>query len=191
MTERDYHRLTEVIRQQLREKDSVIIAVDGRCGSGKTTLALRLQKEFAAAVFHMDDFFLRPEQRTAERLAQPGENVDHERFLTEVLLPLHRAETAFCWRPYRCGQQALGDLLNASAARLNIVEGSYSCHPELWPYYDLRVFLTVAPDVQLQRIIRRSGAEKAAVFTELWIPLEEAYFRRYDVQTRCTMRLEG
>lgn len=32
----------------------------------------------------MDDFFLPPELRTAERLSQPGGNVHYERFSAEV-----------------------------------------------------------------------------------------------------------
>ena len=79
-----YDRLVQAIRARLTDAP-VLVALDGRCGAGKTTLARRLQTELGCRVFHMDDFFLRPEQRTAERLARPGENVDHERFLAEVL----------------------------------------------------------------------------------------------------------
>lgn len=32
-----------------------------------------------------DDFFLRPEQRTPERLAEPGGNLDRERMKSEVI----------------------------------------------------------------------------------------------------------
>ena len=35
-----------------------IIAIDGRCAAGKTTLAARLAKELGGDVIHMDDFFL-------------------------------------------------------------------------------------------------------------------------------------
>ena len=37
-----------------------IIAIDGRCAAGKTTLAARLAKELGGDVIHMDDFFLPP-----------------------------------------------------------------------------------------------------------------------------------
>ena len=72
-----------------------VIAIDGRCGSGKTTLATQLSERLGANLIHMDDFFLRPEQRTPERLATPGENIDHERFLSEVLLPLRQGSVFF------------------------------------------------------------------------------------------------
>lgn len=77
----------DAIRSLLDRQERVLVAIDGRCGAGKTTLAARLQAELPCRVFHMDDFFLQPYQRTPERLQAPGENVDHERFLQEVLLP--------------------------------------------------------------------------------------------------------
>ena len=92
MTPADYDRLLTVIRALLDRQTRVIAAIDGRCGAGKSTLAAQLQAQLSCRVFHMDDFFLRPEQRTAARLAQPGENVDHERFLSEVLQPALRGE---------------------------------------------------------------------------------------------------
>ena len=44
-----------------------IIAIDGPCASGKTTVAAKIAEEWDASVIAMDDFFLRPEQRTEER----------------------------------------------------------------------------------------------------------------------------
>lgn len=50
----------------LQKKHSrVIFAIDGPCASGKTTLARRLNRHYDCMIFQMDDFFLRPEQRTA------------------------------------------------------------------------------------------------------------------------------
>lgn len=161
----------------------VIVAIDGRCAAGKTTLAGKLGDALGAAVVHMDDFFLRPEQRTAERLAVPGGNVDHERFLAEVLLPLK--EHGECtYRPYRCSTGDFGDAVTVSGNIL-IVEGSYSCHPELYEYYDVRVFMTVSADEQLRRIVLRNGADKAEVFRDRWIPLEEKYFAAFDIAEKC------
>ena len=167
-----------------------IIMLAGLQGAGKTTLAQLLQQELGGRVFHMDDFFLRPEQRTAERLARPGENVDHERFLAEVLDPA-RQGLPVTFRPYLCRRQALGDAVHAEAAALTVVEGAYACHPALWDSYDLRVFLTVEPDEQLRRIQRRSGPEQAAVFRTRWIPLEEQYFAAFSIPQRCDILLHS
>ena len=85
----------------LAEKDFVIIAIDGKCTSGKTTLAARLAELYDCNVFHMDDFFLRPAQRTPARFAEGGGNVDYERFHEEVLLPLLSGR-GFSYRPFDC-----------------------------------------------------------------------------------------
>lgn len=73
----------EIIRQHidqlLAQKDRIIIAIDGKCTAGKTTLAAQLAKEYDCNLFHMDEFFLRPEQRTTVRYTEVGGNVDYER----------------------------------------------------------------------------------------------------------------
>ena len=85
----------------LQQKDRVVIAIDGVCGAGKTTLAAKLAEHYDCNVIPMDDFFLRPEQRTPARFAEPGGNIDYERFYEEVLLPL-REGRAFFYRPFDC-----------------------------------------------------------------------------------------
>ena len=62
-----------------------IIAIDGRCASGKTTFTQKLANYLNAEVIHMDDFFLRNELKTKERLSEVGGNIDYERFTSEVL----------------------------------------------------------------------------------------------------------
>ena len=59
--------LKRKIDELLSEKDFVVVAIDGKCTSGKTTLAAKLAEIYDCNVFHMDDFFLRPEQRTPAR----------------------------------------------------------------------------------------------------------------------------
>lgn len=163
---------------------TVLVAIEGRCASGKSTLAARLSEHYDCPVIHMDEFFLRPEQRTQERYATPGENIDHERFLEEVLLPLRRGQSV-AYHPFDCQIQQLSPAVTLPAAPLYFIEGSYSCHPALRAHYDLRLFLTVEPEEQLRRITRRNGPDYAQVFRNRWIPLEEAYFSACDVESCC------
>lgn len=174
----------------------LIISIDGRCGSGKSTLAeglrLELERRFpvSAEVFHMDDFYLRPEQRTPERYLEPGGNVDRERFLGEVLLPLSRGEE-FSYRPLECPAMTLGVPVSVGRPDIAIIEGSYSQHPTLRSYADLAVFLKIPPAVQKKRILKRNGAAKFAVFIERWIPLEERYFKAFDIGQKADIVLGG
>ena len=166
-----------------KEKDNLIIAIDGRCASGKTTLAAQLQKVYDCNVIHMDDFFLRPEQRTKERLKMAGENVDHERFLKEVLLPLKEGKS-FSYRTFDCGTLQLTESIDIVPKRINIIEGSYSCHNNLYEYYDIKIFLTIDSEEQLQRIMKRDGKDKAEIFKARWIPMEEKYFSTFAIEER-------
>ena len=83
----------------------------------------------------MDHFFLRPEQRTKERLAQAGGNVDRERFEKEVLKPL-RAGKAFTYRAFDCHQMSLAEEIEIVPTPVVIIEGAYSCHPEFVQAWD-------------------------------------------------------
>lgn len=84
---------------------------------------------------------------------------------------------------------SLGAPRSSRSARLNIVEGSYSFHPELEPYYDLSVFLDISPEAQRRRILERNGLEWGQMFFDRWIPLENVYFQATRAAERCTLRL--
>lgn len=190
---REYVRLLPLLSaldRLLAGQKRVIAALEGGSASGKTTLAALLAELYPdCRVFHMDDFFLRPEQRTAERLAEPGGNVDYERFLEEVLLPLDRGETVR-YRPYDCHTGTVGGLVPMDPGALNIVEGAYSMHPALAEHYGLSAFLRISPELQRARIERRNDPEARERFFSTWIPLEQRYFEATDPEGRCDLILE-
>lgn len=179
--------LEELIRRLVelsRRKQPVLAALDGRCAAGKTTLARALGERYGWRVIHMDHFFLRPEQRNPQRLSVPGENVDHERFFEEVMLPLREGRPV-CYRPFDCHAMAMGEPIQLDPRPVTIVEGAYACHRTLWEFYQVRAFLTVDPDLQQARIRQRNGLEGLRAFQERWIPLEEAYFAAWKLEQRC------
>lgn len=153
-----------------------VIALDGRAAAGKSTAAEMLSDILGGSVVHMDDFFLPPELRSVERFAEPGGNVHYERFSEEVLPHLH-STAPFVYRIFDCGKMAIGGERQVCASAYRIVEGAYSLHPAFGDYADLKVFFDIEPDVQMQRILHRNGAQMAEMFRERWIPLEEAYYK--------------
>jgi uridine kinase len=182
--------ITRRINALLQSKERVILAIDGNCCAGKTTMASRLGLLLGANVFHLDDYFLQPHMRTPERLSQPGGNVDAERFLEEVLLPAARGETAHV-RKYDCQEDLLLEPVAVSSSRVAIVEGAYSLHPLLAPQYDLKVFCRIAPELQLSRIRARNGAAALKMFQSRWIPLENNYFQALDVLSQCDIVIDA
>ena len=180
-----FAHIRDQIDKLLEQRSSVLVAIDGPCTAGKTTLAAHLAEQYPCNVFHMDEFFLQGFQRTPERLAQPGGNVDYERFRQEVLLPLTQGETV-SYRPYDCSTQSLKPPVTVTHRKLTIVEGTYSCHPYFENAYDLRIFLTVSPEVQHQRVLERPAFKHQRFFEE-WIPKEQQYFDAFNIKESCSL----
>ena len=173
--------IKEILKQEENTDRPILVAIDGRCGSGKTTLGEYLKEQFDCNLFHMDDFFLRVEQRTPDRMKETGGNVDYERFYETVLVPVQKKESV-CYQPFSCKKWNLLEAYEIPYKRLNIIEGSYSLHPYFGQQYQLEIFMNIASDVQLANIRKRNGEEKAKEFQEKWIPKEEAYFEKFHVQ---------
>lgn len=184
-TAQNVQAVIERIERVYTERERVFVAIDGPCTSGKTTLAALLQRRFDGNVLHMDDFFLRPEQRTPERFAEPGGNVDRERFEEEVLAPLAAGKIAQ-YRPWDCHTGDFAASHNVEPARLTIVEGSYSMHPALRGYYDLMICLTIDSGEQLRRLEARNP-RMLQQFIDEWIPLENRYFASTETRTAADM----
>lgn len=165
-----------------------MISMDGRCASGKTTLAKLLQQVYDCNVFKMDDFFLQPYQRTKERLESPGENVDHERFEEEILIPLSKQKDVSL-RKFNCSTMSIEPSILIPYKPLNIIEGSYSMHSSLQKYYDSSVFLTINKEEQLSRLKKRNPS-MLNNFIQQWIPLEETYFNTFSIQDKCNIQID-
>jgi len=186
---RDFAAYLDVFAQidrLLGKKEWVTVAIDGKSGAGKSTLASLMALVYDCNLFHMDDFFLRPELKTPERLREIGGNVDYQRFYQEVLMPLSRGES-FSYQVYDCRTQTLGEWREVPRKRINIIEGSYSMHPLLRDAYDLKIFLTISDEEQSSRILSRNGPFMHQRFINEWIPLENAYFEVMRIKELCDL----
>lgn len=179
----DFSFLTQTIASLLEAhlERPVLIALDGRCGSGKTTLAVQLAEQFpGSAVFHTDDYYLPPAQRIRNWAETPCANMDLTRLREEVLVPA-QAGAAVRSRAYSCREGAYLPEQCVPPAPLYILEGSYSHHPILAGFYDLKVFVTCSKEEQARRLQAREG-ERYENFVRRWIPLEEAYFAQCRIE---------
>lgn len=174
----------EIDKRLANEK--TVVAIEGGSASGKSTLSKILENLCGCTVFHMDDFFLQSDQRTSERYAEVGGNIDWERFLSEVLRPLSKGEI-INFRKFDCSSMALRENEIVIPEKIVIVEGAYSMHPQLEKYYDFSVFLDISPELQRKRILHRNSTQMAQRFFSEWIPLERVYFEKTNVKNRCDM----
>lgn len=183
-----YFSVIQRIENHMRTSDSLVVAIDGPCGSGKSTLGRLLLQIYDANLFHMDDYYLTPQQQTPERYRQPGGNVDHERFQQQVLENISLGKNAWVQR-YDCQKGVLEEGISVPYKPINIIEGSYSLRPNLHPYYHIKVFLTMDSVEQERRIRMRNGEEGWRQFQTKWIPLEKDYFQQLNVKATADLVL--
>jgi uridine kinase len=179
--------LLDEIDRLLKINDRTIVAIDGNSTAGKSTLAAFLKNAYTCNVISMDHFFLRPEQRTRERLIQPGGNIDYERFVDQVLNPL-KSESTFAYRPYDCKSGEFTEPITIDQRPLIVIEGVYSMHPNFtkpaYNLYEIKVFLQVDEDEQKRRLLDRNPLMYERFINE-WIPMENLYFEYFKIANNC------
>lgn len=185
---RDFFHVFNRIDSLLEGKESVTVAIDGNSCAGKTSLARLIGSCYDANIFHMDDFFLPLELRTKERLDTPGGNVHYERFEVEILKNISPGKS-FTFKPFDCSIMDFKDEMKILPKKLNIIEGSYSMHPTLIKYYDLKIFLKIDGENQLKRLREREPEFLHEKFINHWIPMENMYFKALDIEAQCDMVL--
>ena len=174
---REYGDLLPVLNAiEAAQKKPCVVAIDGDCGAGKTTIANRLAPLYHASIISLDDFFLPPDLRTPARLAEPGGNIHYERFAAEVLKRLGTGEL-FSYARYDCQSGSLQEQA-VQPSPVILLEGSYSHHPFFAADYQrlsvLKIWVKVSAAEQLRRLARRNIA-LVGRFEKEWIPMEKAY----------------
>ena len=177
--------LVDRINQLLNTKSRVVIAIDGNSSAGKSSLAALLKESGSCSVISMDHFFLKPEHRSSDRLSQPGGNIDHDRFIKQVITPLKSGE-AFAYHPYDCKSDMLSDPVFVDSNPLIVVEGAYSLHPMFCAVgiYDISVFLEIDEAEQKRRLMERDPNLYERFINE-WVPMENMYFDNFKIKEKC------
>jgi len=94
------------------------------------------------------------------------------------------------YRKFCCKTLQLGEGITVLPKRLNIIEGSYSQHKYFGDIYDIKVFMEISKEKQLENIRMRNGVVQLEVFKERWIPMEEAYFEKFNIKENSDIIVE-
>lgn len=128
----------------------VIIAIDGRSGAGKTTLAIELAAQLRGhhrvSLFHLEDVY-------------PGWNgltAGIERYVTTVLTPLRRGESA-TWISWDWERHYDGPVRVTSSAEIIIVEGVGAAAAAARPFLDAVIWADAPEEERRARALRRDG----------------------------------
>lgn len=166
----------------------IVVGLDGRSGSGKSTMAAAVAVALEhgdVTVIEGDSFYGGGSAATWDRRT-PAENADlviDWRRQRAVLRWLRQGRTAtwhpFDWESDRWDQEpapVAARPVAAVAAPVVLLEGVYSCRPELADLVDLRVLLDVAPELRRLRLVEREGEDHRPDWDERWSAAEDHYF---------------
>lgn len=159
----------------------VVVAIDGRSGSGKTTFADALRAELAdATVLHLDDLY----PGWDGLAATPG-------LVAGVLRAVREGRPA-SYRRFDWERSEFAESVPVPDARYVIVEGAGSSVGPAGEYADVRVWLEAGPAVRKRRALMRDGAAYAPHW-QRWADQEDAVFRADGTRDRAhlVLRTDG
>lgn len=184
-----YQQVFDLLNKYEKSVVPILIAIDGRCCSGKSTLANIVKEKYDCNIIKMDDFFLPKELRTQKRLAQTGGHIHFERLYENIILPiLYNGKVKYC--AYDCQKQTMLEEQHFERKMLNIVEGVYASHPRMLEIYHARIFLTLDQSTQRSRLIKREREANIEVFESTWIPKEEQYFKVHHIKSKSDLIID-
>ncbi len=175
-------QIVDAIEKKLKgRKVPILIALDGRSGTGKTTLAKAIASKLdSVTVILGDDFYAGGTikewaKKTAEEKAD--QVIDWKRMRKEVLEPL-LAKRIAKWHPFNWdAEQGLSEeTIVVKPASVIILDGAYSARPELADLIDFSVLVQADDNIRRGRLKDREGEP----FMKTWHPVydeaEDYYF---------------
>lgn len=165
----------------------VVVAIDGRSGVGKSTLATALNTRLGGVLIAGDDFYMGGVGLRSEPPSALAAQCMDWRAQKRVLVVLKQGQAAsyapFDWAAF---DGSLCEALTHVEPRdVILLEGVYSARPELAALVDIAVLITLPEEERLRRLVQREGGISA--WEHQWHRAEDWYFEhsvdegRFDV----------
>jgi uridine kinase len=159
---------------------TVLIAIDGRGGAGKSTLARKIAAEVPDVTTISLDDFARPHVS----------GWDKERFTDEVLDPVAAGRSGRYQR-WDWDTDSPAEWHDVPVGGVIVVEGVSSMHEELGHSWDLTIWVSAAAETRLNRGVARDGEQMRSQWTEIGMPEEDAYVAGQSPDERADLVVDG
>ena len=160
----------------------MIIAIDGRAGAGKTTLALelaaRLRSHHKVSLFHLEEIYP----------GCDGLAAGIERYVSTVLTPLSQGERA-TWISWDWESHRNGDSRVTLPAEVVIVEGVGAAAAEARPLLSAVIWVDSPDEVRRERALDRYGTSD--LYWTQWAAQEETWLAGDDVPHHADIRTQN
>jgi para-aminobenzoate synthetase len=159
--------------------DTVVIAIDGRSGAGKTKLARGLAPLLSAQILHLDDIY-----RGWHGLADAPPVV-----VRDVLEPIARGEAGRTPR-WEWGADHPGDDIVIEPGGFVILDGCGSGSRIVRPFLSYLIWLDGPADVRRARAMARDG-ETYEKWWDIWAAQEDELFEAEQTAAAADLRLNA
>lgn len=156
MIDQSTEQIVSRVQHLRREKSRVVVAIDGRGGAGKSSLARAIVKLLPKSVHIEHDWFHLPKNEVTE-----AARFDHPRLIAQVLSPFRSGSRTISFLRYNWGYLAgIPDGFHDTPVTIEdmeilIIEGCNTLHSSIVSHFDLRIWLNTSAEVALRRGIRR------------------------------------
>lgn len=173
----------------------LLIALDGRSGAGKSTIARELAAELGATVVEGDDFYAggsEAEWDTRSAAEKAALCIDWHRLRSEALEPLLAGRPA-TWHPYdfETGAIQAPHTRSVQPAGVIILDGVYSGRPELADLVDLAVLVELEDSERRARLAKRESEYFLREWFARWDEAEQYYFEKICPRARFDIVVNG
>lgn len=181
------------IDELLKNQSHVVISLDGRSGSGKSTIAGEIAKRYQARVINCDDFYAGDESdwKTMSPADKIKTVIDYQRIENEVLKPLLENKIAI-YHPFdfQAGKGLAKQQIKLNPSPLIVIDGVYSSL-NLKFYLDISILVNFPDSERRQRLINREGEKFMQDWHSKWDNAEDYYFDEVVPKLKFDLKIEG
>ena len=156
----------------------MIIAIDGRPGSGKTTLAIQLEKALKAQAIYLDEFFIPQEQWPIDQTPRfPFFYFRYQEFLNGI--KVLAAGKSFSYFSYDWQTNAVSkEPTIINPAKIIIVEGVSALNKELAGLYYKRIWVASDNETEWKTIEERESGKNVDLWKQIYLPSVDLYCKQ-------------